>query len=79
MKNGSYVAYNKGKKGLYIPTEENKKNIREAQQKRASRADYKNGMEGKIFITNGIKNKVINKNEDIPDGWSKGQIKKAKS
>lgn len=77
--NGSYIAHNKGKKGLYIPTEENKKNIREAQQKRASRADYKNGMEGKIFITNGIKNKVINKNEDIPKDWNIGVTRKAKS
>lgn len=36
----------------------------------------KNPMYGKRYITNGIVNKVIMKDEEIPDGWRYGMAPK---
>ena len=74
MKNGSYVAYNKGKKGLYKHSEETKKKFKN----RERLYKEKNGMYNKMFITDGIINKVVDKNFIIPHDWKKGLTKKAK-
>lgn len=73
--NGSYIAHNKGKTNLYKHSEETKKKFKNRKKSIGSN----NGMYGKIWINDGGKNQLIDKNLAIPGGWSKGQIKKAKS
>ena len=74
MKNGSYVAYNKGKKGLYKPTQE----TLEKYKRRPKPIGEKNGMYGKIFITDGIINREIKDGDNITEGWRKGVTRKSK-
>ena len=37
-----------------------------------------NSTRNKIWITNGFKNKIINPNDQIPNGWYKGKVKQKK-
>ena len=52
-------------------TEETKKRIG---LKNASNTGNKNSQYGSMWITNGILNKKISKDEVIPDGWKRGRI-----
>lgn len=74
MKNGSYVSHNKGKKGLYKHSDETLLKLKN----RPKMIKEKNGMYGKMWINDGINNQLIRKNDDIPEGWKKGVIRKTK-
>lgn len=40
--------------------------------------EYRQKQKDKIFITNGISNKKINKTEEIPIGWRRGKVNKSR-
>lgn len=44
----------------------------ESNQKRSIAMKTNNYMKGKIRITNGVKNRIIPKDQDIPEGWRRG-------
>lgn len=72
--NGNYVPYNKGTVGLYKHSQATLEKLK----LRPKPAGDKNGMYGKIFITDGNINKTINKDKCIPVGWKRGMTRKAK-
>ena len=73
--NNNYVAWNKNKKCGPQSTET--KNKRSLTHKELSKKEhYKNAMSNKIWINDGISNKVIDSSSDIPINWKRGMIKK---
>lgn len=76
MKNGSYVAYNKGIKGIVKASEETKQKQSIAHKKRYENDDYTNPMTGKRWCNDGSSNLLINNNDPLPQGYVFGQIKK---
>lgn len=61
------------KKGIKL-SEEHKRKLSESHQKRINNPDYKNSQSGKMWITNGVDNKTIYKEDAIPEGWRKGRV-----
>lgn len=57
-----------------LHSEESKKKIGLANSK--SQSGSKNSQYGTMWITNGIESKKIKKDEQIPDGWNSGRIRK---
>lgn len=59
------------KKTLCLESIEKKKNT---YKKNKHQQGEKNSQFGKMWITNGVSNKFIKKDEEIPDGWRRGRI-----
>ena len=66
-KNKGRIPPNKGKK----LSEETRKKMSESAKRRMSIPEN-NPMYGKMRITNGVENKIIDSNSPIPDGWRRG-------
>ncbi len=70
-KNNSYVAWNKGIK-TYSPSEETRRKMSLAKKNKATPTM------GTKWITNGVKNALIDPSKIIPNGWRYGQTKRKK-
>lgn len=54
------------------------KGIKQSKETIKKRSKEGNGMYNKIWITDGIMNKVLDKEQEIPEGWKKGKAQKSK-
>jgi len=70
----NYIAWNKGKTG-FITSEETKRKMSE--KRKGTRKGDKNPMFGKIWITDGRINGLIENKDELPEGWYFGQTKKS--
>ena len=74
IKKGIQNYYDNGGTGSFL----NKKHKEESKEKIGKansihQKGSKNSQFGTMWITDGISNKKIKKNDDVPDGWSKGR------
>ena len=73
--NGTYIAWNKGITGEYKHSDETKRKMSELRKEKSKGEN--NPMFGKKVINNGVINKIINKDESLPNGWNYGRLKKS--